>query len=94
MTDRHIEDMERRCPRLGGSVVSVSYCTTSGTESLPCFKMPDCWWEAFDVDAYLKERLAGPLYRRFIESAQKPQNKISSLIEMINMAKRSKIDRT
>jgi hypothetical protein len=85
--DHHIEDQQRRCPRLGGSVISVSYCIISGNDSLPCFKIQDCWWEVFDVDAYLKEHLTAPLYQRFIESAQKPQNKIASILEILNMAK-------
>jgi len=86
--NRHIEDQERRCPRLGGSVISVSYCMISGKDNLPCFKMLDCWWEIFDVETYLKEHLTGPMFQCFIESAQTPQNKISSIIEIVNMARR------
>jgi hypothetical protein len=87
MTD-HIENLERRCPRLGGSVISVSYCMISGNDNLPCFKMLDCWWETFDVESYLREHLTGSLFQEFIESAQAPQNKITSILEIANMARR------
>jgi hypothetical protein len=92
VTDCHIEDQQRRCPRLGGSVVSISYCKISGKDSLPCFKMLDCWWETFDVETYLKEHLTGPVFQSFIESARTPPNKIGSIIEIANMA-RQKTDR-
>jgi hypothetical protein len=85
--DRHIETLERRCPRLGGSVISISYCLTSGNADLPCFKILDCWWETFDVETYLREQIPGPVYRRFIESIQAPPNKVSSIIEMANAAR-------
>lgn len=92
MIDRHIEDQERRCPRLGGSVITVGYCMISGKDNLPCFKMLDCWWEAFDVETYLKDHLTAPLYQQFIEMARSPQNKITSILEIANMARR-KTDR-
>jgi hypothetical protein len=86
--DRHIEDQERRCPRLGGSVISVSYCMISNNDNLPCFKILDCWWETFDVEAYLKDTMTEPAYQRFVQSALLPQSKISSILEIANMAKR------
>jgi hypothetical protein len=88
VTDQHIEDHERRCPRLGGSVITVGYCIISGKDNLPCFKMLDCWWETFDVETYLREHLTDPLFQRFIESIQTPQNKIAGILEIANMAKR------
>jgi len=88
MTDHHIKDRERRCPRLGGTVISFSYCMISGNDNLPCLKTLDCWWEEFDVQTYLKEQMAEPAYRQFISVVQCQQNKISSIIEIANMARK------
>jgi hypothetical protein len=57
-------DRERRCPRLGGSV-KFGYCLDSGNDTLPCFKICDCWWEYFDVVAFLKNRLSDHDFDRF-----------------------------
>lgn len=94
MTDHHIEDRERRCPRLGGTVISFGYCIISGNDRLPCLKILDCWWEEFDVQAYLKEQMTAPAYEKLIGAAQAQQNKISSIIEIAAMAKRRKSDRS
>ncbi len=92
--DRHIENQQRRCPRLGGSVITFSYCMISGSNDLPCLKIFDCWWETFDVAAYLKDVMAEPSFQQLLETVQKPINKISSIIDIINMAKQRQNDRT
>jgi len=94
MLDR-VEDNERRCPRLGGSVISFSYCMISGNDGgVPCSKILDCWWETFDVETYLKGQMTEPFYQKFIQTAQTPQNKISSIVEIARKAGRRKTDRT
>ncbi|OQX26641.1 MAG: hypothetical protein BWK80_09475 [Desulfobacteraceae bacterium IS3] len=76
--------LERRCPRLGNSV-SFHYCMTCGEDTLPCFKLSDCWWEHFDVAAYLKTKLTEEQFDRFICS--KPKPKVASLLDLIEQAK-------
>ena len=81
------DDLERRCPRLGGTI-TFGYCrTSSGEEKLPCWKIFDCWWEIFDVVAYLKQSLPDNKFDRI--AATKPKPKIVSLLEMIEQAKKN-----
>lgn len=83
--DENKSQLERRCPRLG-SAVNFEYCTACGDENLPCFKVFDCWWEHFDVVAYLKERLSEEQFDRLAKS--KPKPKVSSLVDLIEQAKK------
>jgi len=76
--------LERRCPRLGGPV-SFRYCRTNGEDGLPCWKIFDCWWESFDVVAYLKKSLPKDTFKRLVNA--KPKPKIVSLVELIEQAK-------
>ena len=78
--------MERRCPRLGGSVF-FKYCRTVGDEGLPCFKIMDCWWERFDIQNYLKNNYSEASIERFLNT--RPPSKVVSLIELIEKAKKS-----
>ncbi|MDM8551167.1 hypothetical protein QUF72_13870 [Desulfobacterales bacterium HSG2] len=77
--------LERRCPRLGGPV-SFQYCETCGDEELPCFKIFDCWWEYFDVTAYLQEKLAEDQFNKLVHS--KPKPKVASLVDLIKQARK------
>jgi hypothetical protein len=78
------DQIERRCPRLGGSV-SFGYCRTSGDDNSPCWKVFDCWWECFDVVGYLKNSLSEDMFTRLVNS--KPKPKIVSLVEIMQAAK-------
>ena len=86
MNDK-ISNAERRCPRLGGPV-SFSYCESCGEHQLPCFKIFDCWWECFDVAAYLKSKLSEDQFSRLVNS--KPKAKVASILDLIEQAKKSK----
>ena len=44
---------KRRCPMLGHEV-AFSYCREPGSET-PCRKIFDCWWETFDVSAFIND---------------------------------------
>ena len=79
------DQRQRRCPRLGGPVTFL-YCRTCGDEEMPCFKAIDCWWEYFDVVAYLKKNLNKENFNRL--AGKKPKPKITSLIELIEQAKK------
>ena len=79
------ERFERRCPRLGGDVV-FGYCKVCGEGETPCFKVFDCWWETFDVTAYLKERLSPSAFDRLVDAGTTPPNKVASLVDIIRQA--------
>lgn len=84
MDEESRDHLERRCPRLGGSV-TFQYCMNYGDEELPCFKIFDCWWEYFDVVAYVQEKLSEDQFNRLANS--KPKPKVTSLIDLIQQAK-------
>jgi hypothetical protein len=77
--------LERRCPRLGGSV-PFSYCKKGGEDQQPCFKIIDCWWETFDVVRYLKDNLPEDQFNQLMDT--RPRPKIASLVELIEQAKK------
>ena len=79
------EKLIRRCPRLGNPV-PFEYCEVCGDNTHPCFKILDCWWEYFDVVQYLKDKLPEEQFRRIM--AAKPKPKITSLVELIEQAKK------
>ena len=82
--DPKISQMECRCPRLG-SIVRFGYCLNAGENALPCFKTCDCWWEVFDVVAYLKCRLSEEDFETLTGSRPKP--KITGLLQLIEQAR-------
>jgi hypothetical protein len=82
--DTSRDDLEIRCPRLGGPV-SFRYCRTNGEEALPCWKIFDCWWEHFDVAGFLKKNMPEDDFIRLVNAGPKP--KVKSLIEIIEQAR-------
>ena len=74
----------RRCPRLGNTV-PFKYCKTCGDDQQHCFKILDCWWEYFDVVAYLKEKLPEDQFNQLMTA--KPKPKVTSLVELIEQAR-------
>jgi hypothetical protein len=90
MADRN-DHLERRCPRLG-SDIRFGYCRISGEASLPCGKIFDCWWETFDVAAFLEETLPKGDFQR-IKSFQ-PKPKLTSIIELIEEARKRSMNDT
>ena len=77
------ERLERRCPRLGGDV-AFGYCNACGEGETPCFKVFDCWWERFDVVAYMQACLSPDAFDAL--SARRPQPKMTSLVDLIRQA--------
>jgi hypothetical protein len=75
--------LQKRCPRLGGPV-SFRYCRDFPGETLPCGKILECWWEDFDVEAYLKDYLSEEDFSRLLQT--QPKGKVSSLLELIQKA--------
>lgn len=79
------DDMQRRCPRLGGPV-SFQYCRTCETDSKPCFKVMDCWWETFDIAAFVEANYPEEVCRKLAQT--RPNPKVNQLLELIEAAKR------
>jgi hypothetical protein len=75
-----------RCPKLGDEI-TFSYCLREAGD-LPCARIIRCWQAAFDVTALLKELLSGGQWEIFTSAS--PENKISSLVDLIERAKERK----
>jgi len=80
---KNYDNLEIRCPRLGGEV-TFSYCEQEGGDN-PCVRIIACWQSFFPVEAYLKGRMSQESWERF--SGQMPKDKVSTLIELIEAAK-------
>ena len=79
-----IEQLKRRCPRLGGEVF-FDYCRGCGPHGQTCWKVFDCWWEVFDVVAYLRAQLPEDEFEALANA--RPQPKVLSLLELIEAAR-------
>ena len=82
--DRSKDQLQRRCPRLGGPVF-FEYCRTCEGNKQPCWKIIDCWWETFDIIDYIKTNFTKEMLRTLSES--KPKPKVNHLVELIEQAK-------
>ena len=78
--------LEIRCPRLGGEV-SLLYCLKVGGD-IPCPRTIVCWQPYFDVEAQLRAKLTEQQWNRCF--GKEPQEKIVSLVELIEAAKKRK----
>jgi len=77
-----------RCRRLGHSV-TFHYCRTQEADSL-CPRILDCWWEVFDVHAFLEENLPAERLRALAEHAPRP--KVLSILEIVERVRRSQAE--
>jgi hypothetical protein len=86
-----VKALERRCPRLG-SRITFAYCLQGGEDAAsPCWKSYDCWWEIFDVAAYLEAHLPEDTLQRLSAKAQgPPPNKLLSIVDIARQAKEQK----
>ena len=83
---KEINDKLVRCPRLGDEI-TFSYCFhESGT--LPCSRIISCWSPVFDVVSFLHTNMTIQDWQSF-NNAQ-PKDKVTTLIEIIEAAKRGK----
>ncbi len=76
------DDLSRRCPMLGHEI-TFSYCRQPGQE-IPCRKVLDCWWEKFDIQAYISQHFNDQILQN-LQEPQKP--KILSLLEIIEQSR-------
>lgn len=78
------DEMEIRCPRLGGPV-TFGYCRVENMHK-PCFRAIACWAARFDVEGYFRTILTDA---EFCECFSKPPTpKMTSLVELIEKAKK------
>ncbi|MBN1671298.1 MAG: hypothetical protein JXR37_09710 [Kiritimatiellae bacterium] len=75
---------EIRCRKLGHPV-PFSYCRREANGRL-CARILDCWWEYFDVRAFLANHAAEAL--RELEQ-RSPQPRIGSIVDLIRQARES-----
>jgi hypothetical protein len=75
----------RRCPMLGHPV-PFSYCRAPGRD-LPCPRVFDCWWETFEVVAFIRSHFSEA---QIAEITQPKPDKAATLVELIERAKRAK----
>jgi hypothetical protein len=80
------DDYKIRCPRLGHQITFL-YCRHENM-GLPCSKSLDCWFEHFQVEAYLKGELPEEEWERIF--CKRPRAKMASLLELIEQAKNRK----
>jgi hypothetical protein len=77
------DDLQIRCPKLG-SQIYFSYCVKEN-QGVPCYRTLDCWFERFEVKAFLKKSLTPAEWKAAFEKPPKP--KMISLLELIEQAK-------
>lgn len=86
MLNEHDQDVLLRCRRLGHEV-TFGYCRQE-TGGQPCRLILDCWWEQFDVLAFLQAHLSaeemGAVERAGLAT---PTSKIQSLFGLIQQTK-------
>jgi len=75
-----------RCPKLGDEM-TFAYCLQEAGD-LPCARTINCWQTAFDAAALLQELLPPGDWERF--TGTQPKDKVTSLIEIFEKAKRQK----
>jgi len=77
------DERQIRCPKLGHQL-HFSYCVKEN-QGIPCFRTLDCWFEHFEVAAFLEKTLTPAEWKAAFEKPPKP--KMLSLLEMIEQAK-------
>jgi hypothetical protein len=70
------------CPMLGHEL-TFSYCRSPG-DTVPCRKIIQCWWEMFDVEAYMAEHFNQETIKTINQPAK---DKMATLYDLIQQAK-------
>jgi len=69
-----------------GHDVDFAYCRAPGSD-VPCRRIFDCWWEAFDVEAFVREHFGQDVIDKILAP---PPDKRVSLYELIRKAQQAK----
>lgn len=75
----------RRCPALGHDV-PFAYCRAPAAP-LPCRRILDCWWETFDVEAFVRGHFSEDQIRAIL--APRP-DKVATIVELIEQARKAR----
>lgn len=81
-----VEQLEIRCPKLGGQI-HFTYCLKESGD-LPCSRIINCWHPYFPVETYLRKRLTPDDWERCFHRT--PKEKMLTLLELIEAAKNQK----
>jgi hypothetical protein len=81
------DDLLVRCPRLGHEL-TFAYCRREGG-TLPCPRVVACWSARFPVADHLRAGMPEQDWERFL--LLKPKEKVASLLEIIDKAKRGRM---
>jgi hypothetical protein len=86
MLNEHDQALLLRCCRLGHEV-TFGYCRQE-TGGKPCRLILDCWWEQFNVRAFLQAHLSAKEMSE-VERAglSTPTSKVQNLFDLIQQAK-------
>lgn len=85
LTD-HDEDVLLRCCRLGHEV-AFGYCRQE-MGGRPCRLILDCWWERFDVRAFLRAHLPEETMAAVeVAGSSPPPSKMLNLLDLIQQTK-------
>ena len=79
-------DKLMRCPRLGDEITFFYCLRESG--AFPCSRIVSCWSAVFDVESFLHKNMTVQDWESFNNT--QPKDKVTSLIEIIEAAKRKK----
>ena len=82
------DDVMIRCRRLGNPV-PFSYCRFEN-KGAPCFKIMDCWYDHFMIEDFLRQELTADEWERTFDKP--PKQKVLTLIELIEEAKKRKTE--
>jgi len=77
------DSRKRHCPMLGHEI-AFSYCRAPG-QQLPCRRIFDCWWECFDIKAFMESHYDAETLAKMTAP---PPSKPLSLLELIEQAKK------
>jgi hypothetical protein len=68
-----------------GHDVGFGYCRAPG-RPLPCGKVFDCWFETFDVQAFIRKHFSEHEVQEILAPRQE---KLTSLVELIEKARKA-----
>ena len=86
MLTKYDQEILPRCRRLGHEV-TFGYCRQEN-HGVPCRSIFDCWWERFEVRAFLRANLPEDIMAQ-LESAtaEPPRAKVLSLLDLVQQTK-------